>query len=117
MQEGDTSVAAVSPIRFYSGDAPAAVAAPELRFGFLRAGEVVVPILGVPVVVPPPGEAVADGAARQAAWVLSGSKEPPSWQAGSVETRVSPPDGATRNRYRRAAQAAASVLASADDRT
>ena len=74
-------------------------------------------ILGVPVVVPPPGEAVADGAARQAAWVLSGSKEPPSWQAGSVETRVSPPDGSTRNRYRRAAQAAASVLASADDRT
>ena len=27
----------------------------------------------VPVVVPPPGEYVADGAARQAAWVLSGA--------------------------------------------
>ncbi len=29
-------------------------------------------VLGVPVVVPAPGEYVADGAARQAAWMLSG---------------------------------------------
>jgi xylulokinase len=36
-------------------------------------------LLGVPVDVPPPGEYVADGAARQAAWVLSGSATPPSW--------------------------------------
>jgi len=34
-------------------------------------------VLGVPVEVPPPGEYVADGAARQAAWVLNGSF--PSW--------------------------------------
>jgi xylulokinase len=36
-------------------------------------------VFGVPVDVPPPGEYVADGAARQAAWVLSGSETPPAW--------------------------------------
>ena len=29
--------------------------------------------------VPQPGEYVADGAARQAAWVLSGAEAPPEW--------------------------------------
>jgi len=33
----------------------------------------------VPVEVPPPGEYVADGAARQAAWALNGGAEPPVW--------------------------------------
>jgi xylulokinase len=37
-------------------------------------------IFGVPVVVPEPGEYVALGAARQAAWVESGSDEPPVWE-------------------------------------
>jgi xylulokinase len=36
-------------------------------------------IFGVPVTVPPPAEYVALGAARQAAWALSGASEPPSW--------------------------------------
>lgn len=36
-------------------------------------------ILGMPVVVPVDGEYVARGAARQAAWVLSGEAEPPDW--------------------------------------
>jgi xylulokinase len=36
-------------------------------------------VLGVPVVVPEPGEYVADGAARQAACVLSGTAGPPDW--------------------------------------
>lgn len=43
-------------------------------------------VLGVPVVVPSPGEYVADGAARQAAWVLSGAAEPPVWP--QPDTRV-----------------------------
>ncbi len=34
-------------------------------------------ILGVPVVLPEPAEYVALGAARQAAWTLSGDPEPP----------------------------------------
>lgn len=36
-------------------------------------------IFGVPVVVPPPAEYVALGAARQAAWVLSGEDDAPVW--------------------------------------
>lgn len=36
-------------------------------------------LFGVPVDVPPAGEYVADGAARQAAWALSGAATPPTW--------------------------------------
>ena len=36
-------------------------------------------VLGLPVSVPEPGEYVADGAARQAAWALSGGSTPPEW--------------------------------------
>jgi xylulokinase len=36
-------------------------------------------LFGVPVELPEPGEYVALGAARQAAWVLSGDPEPPAW--------------------------------------
>jgi xylulokinase len=42
-------------------------------------------VFGVPVAVPPPGEYVADGAARQAAWVLTGSEQAPSWSDGLGE--------------------------------
>jgi len=42
-------------------------------------GQVAATLFDVPVVVPPPGEYVADGAARQAAWVLSGADQPPDW--------------------------------------
>ncbi|MBN9620929.1 MAG: xylulokinase [Actinobacteria bacterium] len=43
-------------------------------------------VFGRPVVVPTPGEYAADGAARQAAWALSGASEPPPWSLG--ETRA-----------------------------
>jgi xylulokinase len=36
-------------------------------------------IFGVPVTVPEPAEYVALGAARQAAWALSGTTDPPQW--------------------------------------
>jgi xylulokinase len=36
-------------------------------------------VFGVPVVVPQPREHVAIGAARQAAWALAGTAEPPTW--------------------------------------
>ncbi|MDQ1484853.1 MAG: xylulokinase [Actinomycetota bacterium] len=42
-------------------------------------------VLGLPVVVPAPGEYVADGAARQAAWALLANEEPPSWTSSSTE--------------------------------
>ncbi|MBU6280420.1 MAG: xylulose kinase [Actinomycetales bacterium] len=41
--------------------------------------EVAATMFPVPVEVPPPGEYVADGAARQAAWALHGGSEPPVW--------------------------------------
>mgnify|MGYP003471735075 FL=1 len=36
-------------------------------------------LFGVPVAVPKPGEYVALGAARQAAWILAGGAQPPTW--------------------------------------
>jgi xylulokinase len=49
-------------------------------------------LLGAPVEVPDPAEYVARGAARQAAWALAGTAEPPSWPLASTTTGV--PDGA-----------------------
>ncbi len=57
-------------------------------------------ILGVPVDVPEPGEYVADGAARQAAWVLSGDDLPPRWQHSAVERFEADPQPQVRARYR-----------------
>jgi xylulokinase len=42
-------------------------------------------LFGLPVLVPPPGEYVADGAARQAAWVTVGGDAPPTWSAETPE--------------------------------
>jgi xylulokinase len=62
-------------------------------------------VLGHPVVVPPPGEYVADGAAIQAAWAFQerthGAKaEPPTWQLGRTETYDAEPLPWLRDRYR-----------------
>ncbi|MEE2038021.1 xylulokinase [Nocardiopsis sp. CT-R113] len=48
-------------------------------------------VLGVPVAVPPPAEYVAVGAARQAAWALAGTAEPPVWDLGEGDA-VAPVD-------------------------
>ncbi|WP_409330917.1 xylulokinase [Trujillonella humicola] len=56
-------------------------------------------VLGVPVLVPPPGEYVADGAARQAAWVLAGGATPPEWPRPGTEVREADPLPAVRARY------------------
>jgi xylulokinase len=42
-------------------------------------------LFGLPVLVPPPGEYVADGAARQAAWVTLGGDAAPTWSAETPE--------------------------------
>jgi xylulokinase len=60
-------------------------------------------VLGVPVDWPTPGEYVADGAARQAAWVLSGESEPPHWPTEHVQTFTAPPIPAVTRQYRAAA--------------
>ena len=57
-------------------------------------------IFGVPVTVPPPAEYVALGAARQAAWALSGSAGPPDWPLpGSSAEYTAEPDPLVRERY------------------
>jgi len=56
-------------------------------------------VLGYPVVVPPPGEYVADGAARQAAWVLAGGDEPPEWELPGTETYEAASVPGIRERY------------------
>lgn len=64
-------------------------------------------VFGVPVLVPPPGEYVADGAARQAAWTLSGATEPPQWNISGTVTYEADPTPFVRASY---ADAAAMVL-------
>jgi xylulokinase len=57
-------------------------------------------IFGVPVTVPPLAEYVALGAARQAAWALSGAAAPPDWPlAGSTAEYTAEPDPSVRERY------------------
>ncbi|MDQ1742526.1 MAG: xylulokinase [Pseudonocardiales bacterium] len=60
-------------------------------------------VFGVPVTVPQPGEYVADGAARQAAWVLAGTPEPPVWDAGPAAVFEAAPTAGLRERYAEAA--------------
>lgn len=61
--------------------------------------EIASAVLGLPVTVPEPGEYVARGAARQAAWVLAGGAEPPAWElSGAVET-LADPTPQVRERY------------------
>src|SRR4051812_9654096 len=56
-------------------------------------------VLGVPVLVPPAGEYVADGAARQAAWVLSGEDRPPQWASTETQSYQADPTPQVRERY------------------
>ena len=51
------------------------------------------------MLVPPPGEYVADGAARQAAWVAQGAAEPPVWSAEAPETYEAAPVPLIREQY------------------
>ncbi|HZE38697.1 MAG TPA: FGGY-family carbohydrate kinase, partial [Stackebrandtia sp.] len=56
-------------------------------------------ILGTPVTVPAPGEYVALGAARQAAWALSGAEHPPRWPAPESHEYAAAPRTEARQRY------------------
>jgi len=57
-------------------------------------------IFGVPVTVPQPAEYVALGAARQAAWALSGLAEPPDWPLPGLSAEyTAEPEPSVRERY------------------
>jgi xylulokinase len=56
-------------------------------------------VLGRPVTVPAPGEHVARGAARQAAWVLGEAEAPPSWELEGASLFTGDPVAAVRARY------------------
>jgi xylulokinase len=56
-------------------------------------------LLALPVHVPPPGEYVAHGAARQAAWALLGSPEPPAWPPPAGEVFEGRPQPELRHAY------------------
>ncbi|GAA4288549.1 FGGY family carbohydrate kinase [Georgenia daeguensis] len=56
-------------------------------------------VLGRPVQVPEPGEYAADGAARQAAWALAGTVDPPSWRPAPSRTYDGEPARHVRERY------------------
>ena len=63
-------------------------------------------ILGTPVTVPEPAEYVALGAARQAAWALAGTPEPPRWPAPPATEHTADPGAVAaaeeiRDRYAR----------------
>ncbi len=56
-------------------------------------------VWGLPVEVPEPGEYVARGAARQAAWALSGTESPPDWPAPPAQHLTGEPTPQVRERY------------------
>ncbi|MDR2930091.1 MAG: xylulose kinase [Propionibacteriaceae bacterium] len=56
-------------------------------------------VFGHAVVVPPDGEYVAVGAARQAAWVLSGRPNPPVWPLEGSVTFTGEPEPRIRQQY------------------
>lgn len=61
--------------------------------------EVARTLVDIPVVIPPPGEYVADGAARQAAWALLGSAQAPTWAMQGEQVWEPAPVPAVREAY------------------
>ncbi|GAA3862391.1 hypothetical protein GCM10022381_03230 [Leifsonia kafniensis] len=68
-------------------------------------------VFDVPVEVPAPGEYVADGAARQAVWVLRGT--PPNWPLTVVAEAHTDHHPVIRSQYARARDAAAAAVTAA----
>jgi xylulokinase len=73
-------------------------------------------LLGLEITVPEPGEYVALGAARQAAWTLAGSGQPPAWSIDGHRVEPDPVRTATgeqtRARYRAVLAGAGPLLSS-----
>ena len=56
-------------------------------------------VFGCDVILPPDGEWVAVGAAKQAAWVLLGGATPPEWTIAESETYTGTPEPIIRAQY------------------
>jgi xylulokinase len=69
-----------------------AAASPAVR-------EVASALFGGEVVIPQPGEYVARGAARQAAWALSGAADPPEWELPRAMSAAAVPTPSVRESY------------------
>ncbi|WP_062985550.1 xylulokinase [Nocardia anaemiae] len=67
--------------------------------------EIAAQIFGLTVTVPEPNEYVALGAARQAAWALTGTAQPPNWPARTIAEIRAPSDGGAIGKRIRAAYA------------
>ena len=92
-------------------DALRAVGVPIERIALIGGGaqseavRVIAPaVLGFDVTVPEPGEYVADGAARQAAWVLARSEggdasTPPAWSGSPTQVFTAAPTAEVREQY------------------
>ncbi|MDR1430574.1 MAG: xylulokinase [Propionibacteriaceae bacterium] len=66
-------------------------------------------VFDVPVVIPEPGEYVANGAARQAAWALTGKR--PTWPVDLIAALDPDPQAVIRQQYRAAADRVAEQYA------
>lgn len=61
--------------------------------------QILAEVSGHPILVPESQEFVALGAARQAAWALSGSAEPPTWKTAEAQEVTAEPRPETYRRY------------------
>jgi len=68
--------------------------------------QVAAELFGLPIHVPLPGEYVALGAARQAAWALGSTAEPPVWDFAGTLVRTAEPQRDVRSRFASARDAA-----------
>ena len=64
-------------------------------------GKIAASLFGREVLIPPAGEYVANGAARQAAWVVLGGERAPVWDLGEVERVNAPHTPEVLERYRK----------------
>ena len=63
-------------------------------------GEIASALFGREVLIPEPGEYVANGAARQAAWALLGGENAPHWDLGEVQSITAVPTPEVLKKYR-----------------
>jgi xylulokinase len=61
--------------------------------------EIAPAVFGVPVIAPSPAEYVALGAARQAAWSIAGSQQPPAWKPPPTDHYTAEPAPQVHERY------------------